>query len=235
MPVLLGNTAGQASNSTITVDYTTNPGTAQPNTDYLTTNGTLTFTPGETAKQVKKCETDADDLRLILIQELDKTFVTPLDRDDIHRLITRRTRLYTVMITSGALVHGDVGKHLDFDAAEHPVALQLGGADPTMLAEAARVGESYGYDEVNLNVGCPSDRVQAGRASPQPTDNLSQPVASPQSGLAGVYARVAPMAPLVFRKHRLSMISSWPDGRSCRWRWRWRPCPPRDRTSSSCG
>lgn len=80
----------------------------------------------------------------------------------LHRLITRRTRLYTEMITSGALVHGDVPKHLDFDAAEHPVALQLGGSDPQELARATAIGVAWGYAEVNLNCGCPSDRVQRG-------------------------------------------------------------------------
>jgi tRNA-dihydrouridine synthase A len=79
-----------------------------------------------------------------------------------HRLLTRRTRLYTVMITSGALRHGDVPTHLDFGAEEHPVALQLGGSEPEELAFAARLGERWGYDEINLNCGCPSERVQRG-------------------------------------------------------------------------
>ncbi len=79
------------------------------------------------------------------------------------RLITRRSRLYTEMITSAALKYGDKARHLDFDAAEHPIALQLGGSDPQELAEAARMGADWGYDEINLNVGCPSDRVQSGR------------------------------------------------------------------------
>src|SRR6266480_8042015 len=78
------------------------------------------------------------------------------------RLISRRARLYTEMITSGALVHGDVPHHLDFDPAEHPLALQLGGSDPAQLAHAARLGERWGFDEINLNVGCPSERVQTG-------------------------------------------------------------------------
>ena len=78
------------------------------------------------------------------------------------RLITRHARLYTEMITTAALVHGDVPHHLDFDPAEHPVALQLGGSDPQALAHAARLGERWGYDEINLNVGCPSERVQTG-------------------------------------------------------------------------
>jgi tRNA-dihydrouridine synthase A len=80
-----------------------------------------------------------------------------------HRLMTRRTRLYTEMLTTGAVIHGDRARLLGFDAQEHPVALQLGGSDPRDLATAAAIGEDYGYDEINLNVGCPSDRVQDGR------------------------------------------------------------------------
>lgn len=79
-----------------------------------------------------------------------------------HRLLTRRTRLYTEMVTTGALLHGDVPRHLDFDASEHPVALQLGGSEPADLARAARLGQQWGYDEINLNCGCPSERVQRG-------------------------------------------------------------------------
>jgi len=79
-----------------------------------------------------------------------------------HRLITRRTRLYTEMVTTGALLHGDVPRHLDFDAAEHPVALQLGGSEPEDLAHCAKLAQRWGYDEVNLNCGCPSERVQRG-------------------------------------------------------------------------
>jgi len=78
------------------------------------------------------------------------------------RLITRRARLYTEMITVGALTHGDIPHHLDFDPAEHPVALQLGGSDPAQLAAGAKLGERWGYDEINLNCGCPSERVQTG-------------------------------------------------------------------------
>jgi tRNA-dihydrouridine synthase A len=80
-----------------------------------------------------------------------------------HRLLTRRARLYTEMLTIGAVVHGDRARLLSFDQSEHPVALQLGGCDPRELAEAARIGEDFGYDEINLNVGCPSDRVKDGR------------------------------------------------------------------------
>lgn len=79
-----------------------------------------------------------------------------------HRLLAPRARLYTEMITTGALLHGQVDRHLDFDAAEHPVALQLGGSEPEALAHAARLGQQWGYDEINLNCGCPSERVQQG-------------------------------------------------------------------------
>jgi tRNA-dihydrouridine synthase A len=80
-----------------------------------------------------------------------------------HRLLTRRALLYTEMITADAVLHGDRDRLLAFSAQEHPVALQLGGCDPAKLAAAAAIGEGYGYDEINLNVGCPSDRVQEGR------------------------------------------------------------------------
>jgi tRNA-dihydrouridine synthase A len=80
-----------------------------------------------------------------------------------HRLLTRRALLYTEMVTSAAIIHGKREKLLGFHPAEHPVALQLGGSDPRELAVAARAGADFGYDEINLNVGCPSDRVQAGR------------------------------------------------------------------------
>lgn len=79
-----------------------------------------------------------------------------------HRQLTRRALLYTEMVVADAVVHGARDRLLGFDAAEHPVALQLGGSEPARLAEAARIGEAFGYDEVNLNVGCPSDRVQSG-------------------------------------------------------------------------
>src|SRR6187402_3390280 len=80
-----------------------------------------------------------------------------------HRLMTRRAWLYTEMLTTGAIIHGDRARLLGFDAVEHPVALQLGGSDPRDLATAAKIGEDFGYDEINLNVGCPSDRVKDGR------------------------------------------------------------------------
>ena len=80
-----------------------------------------------------------------------------------HRLLAPHARLYTEMVHAQAVILGDRGRLLGFDPVEHPVALQLGGSDPAQLAQAARIGADWGYDEVNLNVGCPSDRVQAGR------------------------------------------------------------------------
>lgn len=90
-----------------------------------------------------------------------------MDRTDrhcrfFHRGLTRSALLYTEMVTADAVLRSDRGKLLGFDPAEHPVALQLGGSEPAKLAEAARIGADFGYDEVNLNVGCPSDRVQSG-------------------------------------------------------------------------
>jgi tRNA-dihydrouridine synthase A len=79
-----------------------------------------------------------------------------------HRLLTRRARLYTEMVTTGALIHGPRARLLAFDASEHPVALQLGGSEPQDLAQCARMGEDAGYSEINLNIGCPSPRVQKG-------------------------------------------------------------------------
>ena len=91
-----------------------------------------------------------------------------MDRTDRHlryflRLLTRHTLLYTEMITTPAILLGDRPRHLDYSAEEHPLALQLGGDDPQALAACAKIAEDWGYDEVNLNVGCPSDRVQSGR------------------------------------------------------------------------
>jgi tRNA-dihydrouridine synthase A len=80
-----------------------------------------------------------------------------------HRLMTRRALLYTEMVTTGAVLHGDRDQLIGFDPFEHPVALQLGGCEPRALAQCARIGADLGYDEINLNVGCPSDRVQEGR------------------------------------------------------------------------
>jgi tRNA-dihydrouridine synthase A len=79
-----------------------------------------------------------------------------------HRQLSRHARLYTEMVTTAALLHGDVARHLDFDPAEHPLALQLGGSEPDELARCARLGQRWGYDEINLNCGCPSERVQRG-------------------------------------------------------------------------
>lgn len=91
-----------------------------------------------------------------------------MDYTDRHfryfiRLMSRHARLYTEMVTTGALLHGDHRRFLEFHPAEHPLALQLGGSEPEALAACARLAADYGYDEVNLNVGCPSDRVQSGR------------------------------------------------------------------------
>jgi tRNA-dihydrouridine synthase A len=79
-----------------------------------------------------------------------------------HRLLSRHALLYTEMVTTGALIHGDVARHLQFNAEEHPLALQLGGSEPADLAACARLGQQWGYDEINLNCGCPSERVQRG-------------------------------------------------------------------------
>ena len=79
-----------------------------------------------------------------------------------HRLLTRHALLYTEMVTTGALIHGDVPRHLQFNAEEHPLALQLGGSEPADLAQCAKLGQEWGYDEVNINCGCPSERVQRG-------------------------------------------------------------------------
>ena len=100
------------------------------------------------------------DRRLSVAPMLDWT-----DRHCRHllRLITRRTLLYTEMVTTGALLHGDRERFLRFDPIEHPVALQLGGSEPEAMAACARLGEERGYDEINMNVGCPSDRVRSGR------------------------------------------------------------------------
>src|SRR5665213_3634687 len=81
----------------------------------------------------------------------------------LHRQLTRRALLYSEMITADAIIRGDRARLLDFDHRESPVALQLGGAEPLKLAEAAKIGADFGYAEINLNVGCPSDRVQSGR------------------------------------------------------------------------
>ena len=91
-----------------------------------------------------------------------------MERTDRHcrvflRVLTKHTLLYTEMVHCGAVLHGDAERHLGHDAVEHPVALQLGGSDPRDLAAASKIGEAFGYDEINLNIGCPSERVSAGR------------------------------------------------------------------------
>ncbi len=114
------------------------------------------------------------------------------------RLISNHTLLYTEMITTGALLHGDQPRHLDFDPAEHPVALQLGGSDPIELAACARLAEQWGYDEINLNVGCPSDRVQSGRFG-------ACLMATPQIVAKGVAAMIATTALPITVKHRIGI------------------------------
>ena len=100
------------------------------------------------------------DLRLAIAPMMDWT-----DRHCrfLHRQLSRRTLLYTEMVVADAIIHGNRDKLIGFDPSEHPVALQLGGSEPALLAQAAAIGAARGFDEVNLNVGCPSDRVQAGR------------------------------------------------------------------------
>ena len=102
----------------------------------------------------------ADSLRLSVAPMMDWT-----DRHCrvFHRLLAPGARLYTEMVHANAVIHGDRKRLLGFDASEQPLALQLGGSDPALLAQAARIAAEWGYDEVNLNCGCPSDRVQAGR------------------------------------------------------------------------
>lgn len=115
-----------------------------------------------------------------------------------HRLLTRHTRLYTEMVTTGALLHGDQGRHLDFDAVEHPVALQLGGSEPTDLAACARLAERWGYDEVNLNCGCPSERVRKGAFG-------ACLMAEPQTVADGVKAMRDAVGIPVTVKHRIGI------------------------------
>jgi tRNA-dihydrouridine synthase A len=115
-----------------------------------------------------------------------------------HRLLTQRTLLYTEMVTTGALLHGDVPRHLDFDETEHPVALQLGGSEPDDLARCARLGEQWGYDEINLNCGCPSERVQRGAFG-------ACLMAEPQLVADGVKAMVDSVDIPVTVKHRIGI------------------------------
>jgi tRNA-dihydrouridine synthase A len=115
-----------------------------------------------------------------------------------HRLLTRKARLYTEMVTTGALLHGDVPRHLDFNPEEHPVALQLGGSEPDDLARAARLAERWGYDEVNLNCGCPSERVQRGAFG-------ACLMAEPATVAAGVRAMRDAVGIPVTVKHRIGI------------------------------
>ncbi len=116
----------------------------------------------------------------------------------LHRLLSRHALLYTEMVTTGALLHGDVPRHLRFDAAEHPVALQLGGSEPDDLARCARLGEQWGYDEINLNCGCPSERVQRGAFG-------ACLMAEPQLVADGVKAMVDAVDVPVTVKHRIGI------------------------------
>ena len=115
-----------------------------------------------------------------------------------HRLLTRRALLYTEMVTTGALVHGDVPRHLRFNAQEHPVALQLGGSEPADLAHCAKLGAAWGYDEINLNCGCPSERVQRGAFG-------ACLMAEPQLVAACVKAMVDGVEVPVTVKHRIGI------------------------------
>jgi len=115
-----------------------------------------------------------------------------------HRLLSRRALLYTEMVTTGALLHGDVPRHLRFDPSEHPVALQLGGSEPGDLAACARLGEAWGYDEINLNCGCPSERVQRGAFG-------ACLMAEPQLVADCVKAMVDAVAVPVTVKHRIGI------------------------------
>ncbi len=115
-----------------------------------------------------------------------------------HRLLTERTRLYTEMVTTGALLHGDVPRHLNFNPEEHPVALQLGGSEPADLAHAAKLAQDWGYDEVNLNCGCPSERVQRGAFG-------ACLMAEPQLVADGVKAMCDTVAIPVTVKHRIGI------------------------------
>ncbi|QLQ01151.1 MAG: tRNA dihydrouridine(20/20a) synthase DusA [Burkholderiaceae bacterium] len=115
-----------------------------------------------------------------------------------HRLLTRHTRLYTEMVTTGALMHGSHRRHLRFHPEEHPVALQLGGSEPAELAAAARLGQDWGYDEINLNCGCPSERVQRGAFG-------ARLMAEPALVAEGVKAMVDAVSIPVTVKHRIGI------------------------------
>lgn len=115
-----------------------------------------------------------------------------------HRVLSRNALLYTEMVTTGALVHGEVGRHLDFNAEEHPVALQVGGSDARELAYCARLGQEWGYDEINLNCGCPSERVQRGSFG-------ACLMAEPQLVADGVKAMLDAVTIPVTVKHRIGI------------------------------
>ncbi|MDD2545554.1 MAG: tRNA dihydrouridine(20/20a) synthase DusA [Burkholderiaceae bacterium] len=115
-----------------------------------------------------------------------------------HRLLSQHTLLYTEMVTTGALLHGDVARHLRFNAEEHPVALQLGGSEPADLAQAARLGAQWGYGEINLNCGCPSERVQRGAFG-------ACLMNEPQLVADGVKAMVDAVSVPVTVKHRIGI------------------------------
>jgi len=121
------------------------------------------------------------------------------------RQISRRAHLYTEMITTGAILHGDRDRLLGFSADEHPLALQIGGADPDALAECARIGADFGYDEINLNIGCPSDRVQSG-------DFGACMMAKPDVVARAVEAMAAAVDLPVTVKHRIAIDdqAEWP-------------------------
>lgn len=115
-----------------------------------------------------------------------------------HRLLSQNALLYTEMVTTGALLHGDVARHLRFHAEEHPVALQLGGSEPEDLARCAKLGEQWGYDEINLNCGCPSERVQRGAFG-------ACLMAEPRLVADGVKAMVDAVSVPVTVKHRIGI------------------------------
>ncbi|MFI2812286.1 MULTISPECIES: tRNA dihydrouridine(20/20a) synthase DusA [unclassified Microbulbifer] len=126
-----------------------------------------------------------------------------LDWSDRHcrymwRLLSKRAVVYSEMVTTGAIIHGDQPRHLQFDPAEQPVALQLGGSDPAELAQCARIAEEWGYDEINLNCGCPSDRVQSGRFG-------ACLMAEPEVVAEGLAAMRAAVSVPVTVKHRIGI------------------------------
>ena len=143
-------------------------------------------------------ETTEQDFRISVAPMMDWT-----DRHcrAFHRLLTKRTRLYTEMVTTGALLHGDQPRHLDFNNEEHPVALQLGGSEPADLAACAKLGALWGYDEINLNCGCPSERVQRGSFG-------ACLMAEPRLVASCVKAMVNAVAIPVTVKHRIGIDQS---------------------------